>query len=199
MPSPTAAPFHLTAWVDESVITGPIGGSGTYTMAAVVTEGGRCTELRRSLRDLMIKPGVRLHWVGESTKRRDLIAEAVARMDIAAIVTVGAPMERSRQERARRCCLERLLYELDQFGVSEACLESRTAVQDRRDLRLVDAARRKQLVSRDLQVSFARPSGEPLLWLPDVVAGAMSAAVLGEARWLSVMRAIVTMHEVVVR
>lgn len=91
-------------------------------------------------------------------------------MDIAAIVTVGSPMERSKQERARRCCLERLLYELDQFGVSEAWLESRTAVQDRRDLRLVDTARRKRLISHSLQVSFARPAGEPLLWLPDAVA-----------------------------
>src|SRR5438874_2028879 len=103
--------FGLSAWVDESVVTGPVGGSGTYTMAAVVADDERSPELRRSLADLTIKPGVRLHWVGESTKRRDLIAEAIARMDIAAIVTVGAPMERSRQERARRCCLERLLYE----------------------------------------------------------------------------------------
>src|ERR1700754_942902 len=113
-----------------------------------------------------MRRGVRLLWVRESTKRRDLIAEAVARMDIAAILTVGAPMERARQERARRCCLERVLYELDQFGVTETWLESRMAVQDRRDMRLVDSARRKGLVSHDVQVRFARPSEEPMLWLP---------------------------------
>ncbi|MGY4767464.1 hypothetical protein ACXC9Q_11165 [Kribbella sp. CWNU-51] len=199
MPSSTAPPFSLSAWVDESVVVGPPGGSGTYTMAAVVTDHGCCDELRRELTELTIKPGVRLHWVGESVKRRDLVVEAVARMDIAAILTVGTPMERSRQERARRCCLERLLSELDQFGVSEAWLESRAAAQDRRDLRLVDSARRKRLISPDLQVGFARPSAEPMLWLPDAVAGAMSAAVLGEERWLTAMAAVVTVHQVVIR
>ena len=168
-------------------------------MAAVVTDHGCCGELRRELTELTIKPGVRLHWVGESVKRRDLVAEAVARMDLAAILTVGTPMERSRQERARRCCLERLLYEVDQFGVAEAWLESRAAAQDRRDLRLVDSARRKRLISSDLQVGFARPSAEPMLWLPDAVAGAMSAAVLGEERWLTAMAAVVTVHQVVIR
>ncbi|MFI5691106.1 hypothetical protein ACIA58_04660 [Kribbella sp. NPDC051586] len=168
-------------------------------MAAVVTDNARCDDLRRELAGLTIKPGVRLHWVGESVKRRDLIAEAIAQMDIAAIVTVGTPMERSRQERARRCCLEQLLYELDRFGVAQAWLESRTAVQDRRDLRLVDSARRKRLISHELQVQFARPAGEPMLWLPDAVAGAMSASVLGEERWLAAMDAVVTVHRVVIR
>ncbi|WP_405069842.1 hypothetical protein OG558_09275 [Kribbella sp. NBC_01510] len=89
--------------------------------------------------------------------------------------------------------------ELDQFGLSEAWLESRAAAQDRRDLRLVDSARRKRLISSDLQVGFARPSAEPMLWLPDAVAGAMSAAVLGEERWLTAMAAVVTVHQVVIR
>lgn len=199
MPSSPVPTFSLSAWVDESVIVGPPGGSGTYTLAAVVTDHGRCEELRRDLSGLTIKPGVRLHWVAESAKRRDLIAEAIGRMDIAAILAVGTPMERSRQERARRCCLERLLYELDQFGVSEAWLESRTAAQDLRDRRLVDSARRKRLVSPEVQVRFARPVGEPMLWLPDAVAGAMSAAVLGEGRWLAALGAVVTVHHVVVR
>jgi hypothetical protein len=191
--------FSLSAWVDESVVVGAVGQSGTYTMAAVVTDNARCEDLRRELTDLSIKPGVRLHWVGESVKRRDLIAEAIARMDIASILTVGTPMERSRQERARRCCLERLLYELDRFGVSETWLESRRSVQDRRDLQLIDSARRKRVISQELKVRFARPAEEPLLWLPDAVAGAMSSAVVGEERWLAAMDSVVTIHRVVVR
>lgn len=120
-------------------------------------------------------------------------------MDIAAILTVGTPMERSKQERARRCCLERLLYELDQLGVSEVRMESRTAAQDRRDVRLVDSARRKRLISHELQVTFARPTGEPMLWLPDAVAGAMSAAILGEDQWLTAIAEMVTVHQVDIR
>ncbi|ONI68756.1 hypothetical protein BWI15_37935 [Kribbella sp. ALI-6-A] len=52
-------------------------------------------------------------------KRRDRIAAVVGKLDIAAIVVVGTPMTRTKQERARRCCLERLLYELDDLGVRE--------------------------------------------------------------------------------
>ena len=199
MPSPSAPDFSLFAWVDESVIVGRAGSTGTYTMAAVITDSAHCDELRYELRTLTIRPGVRLHWVAESEKRRDLIAEAVGRMDIAAILTVGTPMERSRQERARRCCLERVLYELAQFGVSQACLESRAAAQDKRDLRLIDSARRKRLISHDLTVTFARPSEDPMLWLPDAVAGAMSAVVLEEDRWLTAMGEAITVHRVEVR
>ena len=194
-----SAAFRLFAWVDESVLVGSAGDSGTYTMAAVLADPTHCGELRSELQALMIKPGVRLHWVSESPKRRDLIAEAVGRMDIAAILTVGTPMDRSRQERARRCCLERLLYELDQAGVSEVRLESRAAAQDKRDVHLVNTARRKRLISHDLQVTFARPSLEPMLWLPDAVAGAMSAAMLGEDRWLTAIAEMVTVHQVAIR
>jgi hypothetical protein len=199
MPSTPPPEFSLSAWVDESAVIGPFGGSGTYTMAAVVADPRQCDDLRREVSALTIKPGVRLHCVAESVKRRDLIAEAVARLDIAAILTVGTPIDRSRQERARRCCLERLLYELDQFGVSEVWLESRAVAQDKRDLRLVDSARRKRLITPDVNVGFAKPSAEPMLWLPDAVAGAMSALVLGEDRWLAAMTDVVTVHQVVVR
>lgn len=66
MPSLITPAFCLSAWIDESVVVGPIGGSGTYTMAAVVLDDGRRDELRRLLTELTIKPGVRLHWVAES-------------------------------------------------------------------------------------------------------------------------------------
>ncbi|WP_329004216.1 hypothetical protein OHA18_12520 [Kribbella sp. NBC_00709] len=115
MPSPSEPAFNLSAWVDESVIVGPVGGSGTYTMAAVVTDDACCDDLQRELAGL------------------------------------------------------------------------------------VDSARRKRLISHELQVRFARPAREPMLWLPDAVAGATSAAVLGEERWLGVMDAVVTVHRVVIR
>ncbi|GAA0577577.1 hypothetical protein HPO96_14650 [Kribbella sandramycini] len=191
--------FALSAWVDESVIVGPPGGTGTYTIAAVVADTASCGDLRRELLGLAIKPGVRLHWRGESVKRRDVIAAAIGQMDIAAILTVGAPMERSRQERARRCCLEQLLHELAQLEVSEVRLESRTAAQDRRDLQLVDSARRKRLIPGDLLVGFAKPGGEPMLWLPDAVAGAMSSDLLGDDRWLRLMAGVVSIRRVAVR
>jgi hypothetical protein len=151
------------------------------------------------LRELTFTKGGRLHWVDESSKRRDRIAAAVAALDLAAVVTIGSPVHRSKQERARRCCLERLFYELGLMGVSDVLPESRTATPDRRDLRLVDYARDKGLIPQGFKVGFARPRDEPMLWIPDAVAGAVTAANLGEPRWLLAMSEILTQHEVNVR
>jgi hypothetical protein len=200
---PTLLPadgFKLSAWVDESVIiAGPRHPAGTYTVAAAITATAAVNGMREIMRDLSLTKGGRLHWVDESSKRRDRIIAAVAGLDLSAIVTAGSPVHRSKQERARRCCLERLYYELALIGVTEVCLESRNATPDLRDLRLVDYARDKGLIPRGFKVGFARPRDEPMLWIPDVVAGASTAARLGEPRWLLALSEILTEHEVIVR
>ncbi|HET6986399.1 MAG TPA: hypothetical protein VFI00_07270 [Kribbella sp.] len=197
---PTVGDFTLSAWIDESVIVGgPRHPAGTYTLAAAVVETEAAGAMRDGLRDLTLTKGGRLHWVDESSKRRDRIMAAIASFDLAAVVTAGSPVHRSKQERARRCCLERLFYELALIGVSEVWLESRTATPDRRDLRLVDYARDKGLIPRGFKVGFERPKDEPMLWIPDAVAGAVTAARLGEPRWLLAMSEILTEHQVEVR
>jgi hypothetical protein len=119
MPSNHASTFSLSAWTDESVIVGDEIRAGTYTLAAVVAETAAVASIRAMLQALTEQKVVRLHWVAESAKRRDLIAQAIAGLDIAAIVAVGSPVDRQKQERARRCVLERLLYELDLLGVTQ--------------------------------------------------------------------------------
>jgi hypothetical protein len=172
---------------------------GVYTLAAVVADSANCDDIRDRLRALTLSRGGRLHWVDESSKRRDVIAAAIADIDLAAIVTIGSPMDKTKQERARRCCLERLLYELGLLEVSQVWLESRSATPDRRDLKLVDSARDKGMIPTDLKVDFARPRMESMLWLPDAVAGAVTAANLGEPRWMLAMSEVLTQHEVDVR
>ena len=108
-------------------------------------------------------------------------------------------MHRQKQERARRCCLECLLYELEGSGVTQVWLESRTASQDRCDRKLVDSARDRGLISHQLSADFAQPVQEPMLWLPDEVAGAVSAAQRGEPRWLLTLSESVDVRDVEVR
>ncbi|MEV6411109.1 hypothetical protein [Kribbella sp. NPDC051718] len=194
-PSPDPA---LTAWIDESIIVRK-DHPGAYALASVITDASAVDDLRDILRALREKKVVRLHWVAESKKRRDLIAHTIAELDLVSVVALGKPVHRQKQERARRCCLECVLYELDGLGVTRAWLESRVPVQDRRDLRLVDSAREKGLISRDLLVNFARPTQEPMLWLPDAVAGAVTAAELGEPRWLLTLSETVDVRFVPVR
>jgi hypothetical protein len=199
VPTSSAPDLPLIAWVDESVIVGDVHRPGAYTLAAVIADAAATEGLREDLRALTERKIVRLHWVAESTKRRDLIAETVAGLGVVAIVVVGSPVQRQKQERARRCCLERLLYELDQLGASQAWLESRAPSQDKRDRSLVDSARRKGLLSYRTSIEFARPLQEPMLWLPDAVAGAVTAANLGEPRWLLALSEMAVVHQVTVR
>ncbi|WP_020390194.1 hypothetical protein [Kribbella catacumbae] len=199
MPCDSPPVFSLSAWVDESVIVDRGDRFGTYTMAAAIADPMDCADIRRQLRDLTMGRNGRLHWAHESAKHRDAIAATIAAADLALVVVIGAPMYGPKQERARRCCLERLLYELAQCGVSEVWMESRSAAPDRRDVRLVDSARRKGLLPAELKVGFGRPQDEPMLWIPDAVAGAATAARLGEPRWLLVFSEILSQHEVDVR
>ena len=199
MPSAHPSDFALTAWVGESIVVGRTRTEGAYTMAAAVADPAACDDVKDQLRALTVGRTGRLHWANESAKRRDSIAALIARVDLAAIVVVCSPMQGSKQERARRRCLERLLHELAMFGVGDVWLESRSIVPDRRDIRLVDSARRKGLVPGSLVVGFARPKEDPMLWIPDAIAGAVTAANLGEPRWMLAMTEILTRHDVDVR
>ena len=87
-------------------------------------------------------------------------------------VVVGAVGGR-RQERARRRLLGRLLWELDQRQVSRLTLESRHVERDRHDQEAIGAFRNHGLLSRNLTVGFGQPRDEPMLWLADIVAGAV--------------------------
>jgi hypothetical protein len=199
VPNSSASDLAVSARIDESVLVGNDQRPGTYTLAAVVADHAAIESLREELRALTERKLVRLHWVAESAKRRDVIAGTIAGLDIVAIVVVGSPVQRQKQERARRCCLEHLFYELDRLGVSQVWLESRAPSQDQRDRSLVDSARDKGLLSRRTMVGFARPLQEPMLWLPDAIAGAVTAANLGEPRWLLALSDVVAVHQLTVR
>lgn len=157
MPSPATPDFTLTAWIDESVIVGRGDNVGTYTMAAAIADPTDGEELRERLRSLTRGRNGRLHWAHESPKRRDAIASTIAAMDLAAIVVIGTPMVGAKQERARRCCLEHLLYELGILGVRDVRMESRSLVPDRRDIRLVDSARNKGVGARRVGSELCPP------------------------------------------
>ncbi|PUB22264.1 hypothetical protein C8K30_113134 [Promicromonospora sp. AC04] len=72
--------------------------------------------------------------------------------------------------------MERLLYELDQMGVTKVWLETRHESLNRRDTTMAAALYSQQMISKNLRVDFGRPKEEPMLWVPDAVAGAVSAA-----------------------
>lgn len=90
-------------------------------------------------------------------------------------------LDASKQEHARRQCLARLLWELEPWRVSTVWLEARTQSLNRKDLKVIDAWRSHGKLPAAMRVEFGLPSVEPMLWIPDAVAGAIAAARKGDA------------------
>jgi hypothetical protein len=186
------------AYVDESMRQ-RTDGSGIYVLAAAVIPEDRVADVRESARGLG-GPGQRkrrFHWRDAQDRDREAAAVRVASLDAIHLVAVGAGMDNPRQERARRQCMERLLWELEDCGAKGVWFESRKSHQNALDLAAVAALRARRVLKSAIRVDFALPSVEPLVWLPDVVAGAVSAARGdGDERFVSPLRPVLTEFEV---
>ncbi|MEU4832269.1 hypothetical protein [Streptosporangium sp. NPDC023615] len=161
----------LTACIDKSLRRRPDDYS-VYAMAATMVDSADHDDIRLTLESLRLGKSPRLHWREESVARQLVIAGSIARMPVESIVTVHIFDRELPYERARRLCLERLLYELDQAGVTAATVESRSPKLDHLDLLLVTGIRKARTLSVNLKATWLRPTEEPLLWAADAVAGA---------------------------
>ena len=168
-----------TAYVDESLRIH----EGLYVLAAVVVADAQADRHREALRALLYRGQRRLHWRDESSKRRSLLVSAAGQLPHTGVVVIASGVMPRRQERARRKCIERLLAELARRGVASVVFERRHEELDARDRAMVGALRRRRSVPAWLRVSWVAAADEPLLWLPDIAAGAASLAAAGEAAY----------------
>lgn len=196
--APAEPPMELHAWVDESIRQTP-DDKGAYILAATVCDLTRADEARTRLRSLLLPNQSRLHWHDEGDRRRSQIAAEVAATGLQGLVVVGTPVMRAKQERARRLCMEALLPELHADGVNQVWYESRTAVLNNADTRMVSALRGKRLLPPSMRVDHARPTEEPMLWVPDAVAGAVNAAQGANTQWLTTMGPSVRIFTIALR
>ncbi|MFB4288031.1 hypothetical protein ACBI99_10365 [Nonomuraea sp. ATR24] len=171
----------FSAYVDESMLLA----RGLYLMAAVLVRPAHADRCRADLRALLLRRQRRLHWRDENDKRRAQIIEVVAALRPAGVVVVGAGLDPKRQERARRKCMEHLLWELGGHHVADVVFERRHSELDLRDHELVAVLQGRHSMPPRLRLSWSDPSAEPLLWLPDIVAGALSRAERGDHRFWS--------------
>ncbi|WP_147050740.1 hypothetical protein [Kocuria flava] len=162
-----------------------------YMLGAVVTDPLACEAARTELRQL-VPHGRKLHWRDLDDRLKRRAVQAVASFDAAHMVVVASPLNPRKQERARAACMERLCWELGGMGVSRVVLESRTPSLNKRDDELIKHLRGKKSLPQGLRVDIELPSGEPMLWVPDQVLGAMGDAETGEERWMQVLGQSVT-------
>ena len=155
-------------------------------MAAVIVDSADQDEIRLALESLRLGKKRRLHWRDESPAHRVDIVEALVKLPLCGIVTVLLHGKDTRHERARRLCLERLLYELDVKNIAKVTVESR-CIEDRLDRGLLTSLRRSQRVSRSMEVKWAPPFDEPLLWAADAVVGATTWWLDGHTRYFAAL------------
>lgn len=192
---PPSAGFELHAWVDESIHLDH--GSGLYVLVAAVGDAGGCDGVRDELRSLVRKPRRRLHWGAEEPADKLKIAAAVGGFDVLNVVVVGSPVDPRKQERARRKCTERLFHRLHELGVTHVFMETRTESLNTRDIRMIAAMRGAQTIPAGLRVDFERPLDEPMLWVPDAVAGAVGAAMKGSPECRALLESILEEHPMI--
>lgn len=89
---------------------------------------------------------------------------------------------------------------LANLGVSDVSIEARTESLNRRDMRMLDALRSRGTLAAGLAVTFARPIQEPMLWLPDAIAGAVSAHLRGrDSHPYELLKRELTVHRITMR
>ena len=173
-------PIPRTAYIDESMRIH----QHLYILAAVIVADADAEGCRDTLRAPLLRGQSRLHWRDESTRRRSQLITGVQTLQHTGAVVIAAGVIAGRQERARRKCIEHLLFELTSRGITQAVFERRHEELDARDRTLIAALQRQRSLPVAFRTSWRAATEDPLLWLADIAAGAASLAEAGdEQHW----------------
>lgn len=124
-------------------------------------------------------------------QRRDA-AQLVAAQSGLHVVAIGTPVPKRKQERARSKSLTALIVELHGFGVDQLYLEAREPALNRRDIATVTQARQTHLPKGTrLRADHLPGSTEPLLWISDIVAGAIRASRTGDPQYAAMLTNVI--------
>jgi hypothetical protein len=168
------------AFADESFREDPT--KGVYVLAATVLEHEAHEGARELMRRLLgSRRTGKLRWHEMDRLQRKDAAHRVADIEGVHVVAVGTPVPRRRQERARAACLTTLVGALHGLGVQHLLIEARSAELNLRDVATVQGTRFNLPKGSHFRVDHIPGSDEPLLWVADVVAGAVRASLQGSS------------------
>ncbi|MEU8883865.1 hypothetical protein [Streptomyces hydrogenans] len=121
-------------------------------------------------------------------RQRNDAAQLVANQNGIHVVAVGTPVPRRKQERARSKSLSALIVELHGFEIDHLYIEAREATLNQKDIATVAYTRRNSLPKGTVFRADHIPGPtEPLLWISDIVAGAVHAHRKGDQRYTQLL------------
>jgi hypothetical protein len=157
-------------YIDESIHDDP----GLYLMGIVFADPSISKKVECELSALIPVPR-RVHWHAEDDGTRAELVKAVSTLPVSAQVYVCSFDAPGRKEAARAKALRWIVLELD-HGVRHLILDRRQEAQNAVDRRVLGG-----LAGRPPRFTLEHrgSTGEPLLWLADIVVGAVAGQVLG--------------------
>lgn len=176
----------LVAYADESFLEHDH--RGYYVVANAIVDPCHVDQARQAMDAL--RGGRRIgktHWTEMDASERKRAAVTVAALKGIHIVAVGTPVPPRRQERARARCLEHLVPELSGCGVETLIMEARTPALNKRDVQTVIGARYALPKGTRFAIEHTKGAQEPLLWVADVLAGAVRAGREGNDTYRSIL------------
>ncbi|MER5418225.1 hypothetical protein [Streptosporangium roseum] len=157
-------------YIDESIHDRP----GMYLIAVVLAEPDTSERVRREL-SALIPVSRRVHWHAEDDRTRAGLAKTVSTLPVSAQVYACPFDAPGRKEAARARALRWMVLELD-GGVRHLVLDRRQEAQNAVGRRVLGG-----LAGRPPRFTLEHrgSADEPLLWLADIVVGAVAGQVLG--------------------
>jgi hypothetical protein len=161
------------------------GSGGLYFLgASIVDDGAAFEDYRRELIALKPRSQPKLHWYDSVPNLRIKAVSAVRGFELEHWAFEHEVLDGDSSERSRRACIEVMMYELVNLGVTQVVFESRGPADDKRDARMIEAMRARKRV-QGVRFDHVRGRAEPMLWVPDVVLGAIESDRRGESLYFA--------------
>lgn len=139
-----------------------------YLMVAAVAVPADLTQLRQTVKGLLLPGQRRIHMATESVRRKKIIADTIAGTGVRATI-FDAGTSHLDERSARRACLREVVAHAAGLGASRLVLERDDSLLVHDKQWLVEITR--ELNCRDfLRYEHARAAQEQLLAVPDVIA-----------------------------
>jgi hypothetical protein len=162
----------------------------------VVAHAHDAAALREAMVTALPSGAAKVHWSQTPPKQRQVLVAMIRDLPMSGVVVVRAGHEDEPAERRRRKCFTHFAMEVESRGCTHLTLESRGARADARDRVMLDALRSSRTVSPALRLDHRPGPEDPVLWIADVLCGAVVAARTGRPDHLDALRPVLTVIEV---
>ncbi|OXR40270.1 hypothetical protein B7C42_07695 [Nocardia cerradoensis] len=183
----------LTAWGDESG-SQPERDPHTYLLAAALIDDADVEVVRKTMDGLLLPGEKKVHWHNSSDERRELLIRTVAGLPTMSVVVVHHEQDAS-DRRHRRKCLEYLLPQLAEMPCSHITFESRKQL-DSSDQDILGKFRARKVIGPGLRIHHSIGMSEPVLWVADVVCGAVVQHRVGNPRYLDRLGGLIDIRQI---